>query len=44
MRLIKYEINKIIASRIILRVLISLLIVNALICGYHISKYPEVFL
>lgn len=43
MRLIKYEINKIIASRIILRVLISLLIVNALICGYHISKYPKSF-
>ena len=43
MRLIKYEINKIIASRIILRVPISLLIVNALICGYHISKYPKSF-
>lgn len=43
MRLIKYEINKIIASRTVLRVLITLLIFNALICAYHISKYPKSF-
>lgn len=43
MRLIKYELDKIIASRMVLRVLISLLTVNALICGYHVSKYPKSF-